>query len=214
MFITLVGELLTQSRTGLLITIIGTLYIFIENYNKKKMLKIIFFSLFGLALLVWYFDLLELILNFGTIGKVASTIGFEDGSSQIRMKYMTDAIEYVSNNPLTLIFGSGYGEAFSIKLIGTPFLEKLIFTVLFQSGFIAFIVVNFVFYFMWKYSNAFSKRKVHNIYSALLYGVKLFIPGFFIANSVGGNSLQTDFIVPFFFFIIGVSIYKLNSGLK
>ena len=59
--------------------------------------------------------------------------------------------------------------------------------------------------------NAYVEATINQLYSAILYGVKLFIPGFFIANSVGGNSLQTDFIVPFFFFIIGTTIYKLKK---
>jgi hypothetical protein len=206
-----IGEMLTQSRSGLLAALIGILYIILDKYNNKNILKILFTSILGLTSIIWYFDLLEFISTFGTIGKVFATIDFKDGSSQIRLMYLESAIKYVSENPLTIFIGTGYGGDFSQELIGTSFLENLIFTVLFQSGIVAFTVVVSTFYFMWHYAKKYTNKKKHNIYSAILYGVKLFIPGFFLANAVGGNSLQTDFIVPFLFYIIGTTIYKLKK---
>ena len=211
MVISLIGELLTQSRSGLVIVLVGIMYIVIDKYKNGNLLKLLFFTFIFLTSIIIYFDLWEFISTFGTIGKIVSSDGYQDGSTQLRLKFMFDAFEYIANNPLAIFFGTGYGEGYTFALIGTPFLENLIFTVLFQSGIIAFLIVISIFYFMWHYSDKLSNKKHHNIYSAILYGIKLFIPGFFIANSVGGNSLQTDFIVPFFFFIIGTTIYKLKK---
>ncbi|KIM09149.1 MAG: hypothetical protein KU28_00455 [Sulfurovum sp. PC08-66] len=208
MIIAFVGELLTQSRSGLLIVFVGVLYIIFDKYNNIKLLKIFSSTVFLLTFAIYYMGLWEDISTFGTIGKIVSSEGYQDGSALQRLKYMSDAFEYISESPFGLIFGTGYGEGYTLILIGTPFLENLIFTALFQSGIIAFFVVLSIFYFMWHYARKLSNTKNHNIYSATLYGVKLFIPGFFIANSIGGNSLQTDFIVPFFFFIMGTTIYK------
>jgi|APSaa5957512535_1039671.scaffolds.fasta_scaffold19697_3 hypothetical protein len=211
MIVLFIGEMLTQSRSGLLILFIGILYIILDKYNNKNILKILFTSIVGLTSIIWYFDLLEFISTFGTIGKIVSTIDFKDGSSEQRLMYMGYAIEYISENPLAIFIGTGYGEGFSQELIGVPFLENLIFTVFFQSGIIGFSVVVSIFYFMWHYAKKYTNKRKYNIYSAILYGVKLFIPGFFLANAVGGNSLQTDFIVPFLFYVIGTTVYKLKK---
>jgi hypothetical protein len=209
--ILLVGELLTHSRSGLLVLFIGVLYVFVENYRNKNVLKIISLSMSSLILVFFYFGLYDTFSSFGTIGKLFHTFDFQDGSSQTRLLYLRSAMNYVADNPIAIIIGTGYGGEFSEALIGTYFLESLIFNVFFQSGIAAFFVVNSIFFFMWYYAKNYSNRLHHGFYSSILYGIKLFIPGFFLANAVGGNSLQTDFIVPFLFFAIGTTIRKLKS---
>jgi hypothetical protein len=209
--ILLVGELLTQSRSGLLVLFIGVLYLCVDNYRNINVLKVVSLLMSALILAFFSSGVYDLLSTFGTIGKVFDTLDFQDGSSQTRLVYLRSAVNYFADNPIAIIIGTGYGGEFSEALLGTSFLESLIFNVFFQSGIAAFFVVNSIFFFMWYYAKNYSNRRYHDVYSSILYGIKLFIPGFFLANAVGGNSLQTDFIVPFLFFAIGTTIRKLKS---
>lgn len=205
------GSLLTYSRSGLLVIVLGVFYLLFDKIMNRRVITILFAAITGLFVLSLFYDLLGFMTSFGSLGKVVESGGYEDGSSQDRIAFWFMAINYVREHPFTLLFGTGYGEIYTMNLIGTSNLESLIFTTLFQSGVFVLAVLLAHFYYLWKYSNKLSKNVRGNKYRAILYGCKLYIPGLLAANLVGGNSLQTDFIAPFYYFTLGVCFYRLRN---
>jgi hypothetical protein len=205
------GSLLTYSRSGLLVIVLGVLYLLIDKANSKRVMVLFVGAVTSLLVLSSYVDLPELMTSFGSLGKLAETSGYKDDSAQQRVRYVLMALDYVLAHPYVLLFGTGFGEAYTMYLIGTSNLESLIFTTLFQSGIFVTMVLIAHFFYLWKYLNKLSKNVNGNLYRAMLYGFKLYIPGLFLANLVGGNSLQTDFIAPFFYFTLGVCFYQLRN---
>ena len=210
------GELLTQSRSGLLVLTVGVVYLFFSRIKNKRVISLAIFSMLSIAALAYHLDLFKIMSSFGTLSKVISSEGSADSSTQLRFKFMMLAYDFIKEKPWAIITGTGYGEEYTFELIGTPFLENLLFTALFQSGIIGFILSAAFFYTAWYYASKYSNSKKSNIYSSALYGIKIFMPGFFIVNCIGGNSLQTDFIAPLFFFLIGIGVikekYQINSN--
>lgn len=205
------GCLLTYSRSGLLVTVLGVLYLLIDKAKNKQVIVLFVGVIMSLFALSRYVDLAELMTSFGSLGKLVETSGVQDGSAQQRVAYVMMAKDYVLDHPYVLFFGTGYGESYTLSLIGTPHLESLIFTTFFQSGIFVVLILMAHFFYLWKYANKYSKGSCGNVYSAVLYGYKIYIPGLVLANLVGGNSLQTDFMAPFFYFMLGVCIYRLRD---
>ena len=205
------GTLLTYSRSGLLVIFLGTLYLLIDKAKNKRVILLFFGTIMILIVLEIFFDLSAFLTSFGSLGKLDISSGIQDSSAQTRLRYLMMAMNYVSEHPAILFFGTGYGESYTYQLIGTPHLESLIFTTLFQSGIFALLLLTAHFYYVWKYANKYSRGHDGNVYRAVLYASKIYIPGLLVANLVGGNSLQTDFMAPFFYFIFGVGIYRCKS---
>ena len=210
--IMLIGSFLTYSRSGLLVIILGVIYLLIDKIKNKRIIVLFVGLIIILFVISIFIDLPGFLTSFGSLGKLSETSGFKDGSAQQRVQYVMMAMNYVLEHPYVIFFGTGYGEAYTMDLIGTAHLESLIFTTLFQSGILVSMILIAHFFYLWKYSNKLSKNVNGNLYGAILYGFKLYIPGLLLANLVGGNSLQTDFLAPFFYFTIGVCFYRLRSS--
>jgi hypothetical protein len=206
------GSLLTYSRSGLLVIFFGILYLLIDKAKNKRVIRLFAGAVTALFVFSLYVDLFELITSFGSLGKLVETSGVQDGSAQQRVAYVSMAKDYVLDHPYALLFGTGYGESYTMSLIGTPHLESLIFTTLFQSGIFVVLILMAHFFYLWKYASQYSRVIGTNVYGAVLYGCKIYIPGLLLANLVGGNSLQTDFMAPFFYFIFGVCMYRLQQS--
>jgi hypothetical protein len=209
-----IGSLLTYSRSGLLVIFLGFFYLIFDKIKNRRVITILLASVTALFVLSLFYDLLGFVTSFGSFGKIVESGGYKDGSSQDRIKFWLMGINYALEHPYILFFGTGYGEIYTMNLIGTANLESLIFTTLFQSGLFVLLVLLAHFYYLWKYSYKLSKNVRGNNYRAILYGCKLYIPGLFAANLVGGNSLQTDFIAPFFYFTLGVCFYGLRNKIE
>lgn len=217
LFLTLVlffSSLLTYSRSGLLVIIIGVLYFLIDNFKNKGTIKLFSGAIALLWLFSFYLAPIDLLTSFGSLGKVAETSGYEDGSAQMRIEYVMRAMNYIIEYPYVFFIGTGYGESYTYSLIGTPHLESLLFTTLFQSGIFVFAILLLHFYYLWEYAKRYSGKVQGDLNRAVLYGYKLYIPGLFVANIVGGNSLQTDFLAPLFYFMIGICIFRVHKPFK
>jgi hypothetical protein len=145
--------------------------------------------------------------SFGSLGKLFSNDDFKDASSQQRIIYVLRGWDYIVDNPFSLFLGTGFGEMYTYALLDTPHLESLILTTLFQSGVFTLLCLVAHFYFLWSTARYGSVRAHSPFRRSIFYGYKLYIPGLLLANLVGGNSLQTDFIAPVFYFLLGACMY-------
>lgn len=208
------SEMLTQSRSGLVVVFVGLAYIIFDKFYNKKIINLVVVFIIILSVGSIYFDLFNILTSFGSLGKVFNLDGFQDSSAQKRVTYVIWALQYIATHPLAIFFGTGYGEFYTYTLIGTPHLESLILTTLFQSGIFAFMFLVAHFYLIWFYARKYSNHIGNNYFRTILYGYKLYIPGLFVANAVGGNSLQTDFLAPLFYFVLGICIIKIKEEEK
>lgn len=193
----------------MLVIFVGILFLTFRKYRSKSFLLLVALVIVSLIVLSLFLDLNEFFLSFGSIGKLVETSVVLDGSAQIRVQYVLRAFSYIAEHPFILFFGTGYGEGFTYSLIGTPHLESLFFTTLFQSGIFAVLVLFLHFYYLFVSVNVRSspaESESLKIVNAILFGVWLYIPGLVFANVVGGNSLQTDFIAPLFYFLIAACL--------
>lgn len=203
--------LLTYSRSGLLVAFIGVGYIFLDKCSLKHLIvslipaSIVFFST------SYYLDVWDFISSFGVFGKLVESSGVQDGSAGQRIIYMQTGINYLIDHPYFLLIGSGFGEAYTFSQIGTPHLESLILTTLFQAGLLGVSLLVLHFIAIWSFAAKNYVRTESCLIRSVLYSYKIYIPGFFLANVVGGNSLQTDFMAPFFYGILGYCMVLVSK---
>jgi hypothetical protein len=119
-------------------------------------------------------------------------------------------LEYIWENPLTILIGSGYGEDYTMAAIGYSHLEGLIPTALFTSGIIAVMFILLHFFSLWHTSKKYSLIK-NSEYTPLLYAVRIFIPGWFLSASMAGNTFQTDYYFPLIYFFFFASYFKVRK---
>ena len=207
---------LTFSRTGMLSLAISFIFILINNKNFKT-IRILCFIIF-LVSIAYINNLINFIFDWGIFTKyrVIEDLGY-DPTADRRIMLWLKSLNVLSNQPLYLIFGSGFSDTITTKLIGVDINESLIFITFLQSGIFAgvFLILTFLFYYI-DLSRILKNRYEVNIYHHTLKGIQFFIPGFFIANLVGGNSFQSDFISPIIFCLTGIclkNIIKKNSKL-
>lgn len=213
-FILFIGLMLTYSRSGFLTMGIGVIYLFIKDIKKKKVFNFVISvgSAILLIIIIKFQDILNFLSNFGVIGKIILRTQTEFDIA--RIGYWDQSINYILNHPLILFFGTGYGTLNYIFGFGT--LESLLFDTLFESGILALLFLLLFFYYTWKYASRYSISLHSNYYiKAVLYGYRLAIPGILFACSVGGNSIQTDFIAPVFFLALGICLsYSSENTLR
>jgi hypothetical protein len=209
-----IGELLTFSRTGLVVLLMGWSYMAWINRHSRRLLQSIVAACLIIASLMAVFGTKE-VLQLASLGSLlrfsSSQGGLFDASTNQRISYLVDAVRYIEGHPLSLLFGTGYGENYTYALIGTPHLESLIMTTLFQCGIFTTIILIVHFYAIWRSARQYRKSSQKDLWSQIMAGIEAFVPGFFVANLIGGNSLQTDFFAPLFYFLIGISLAKLRS---
>jgi hypothetical protein len=210
----IIATLLTYSRSGLIVLMFGLIYFFVDQFKKNDFFILFYFLLFLSIFLAFSLDSLSFLSKFGTLGKISMSKNFLDHSSADRIKYISWAFTYLLNHPWAFFTGTGYGEQYTQDLIGTPHLESLLLTTLFQSGCFAFLALIYFFYLIYKITTKYGNLFSGNFYNVILYAIKLYIPGLTFANLVGGNSLQTDFMAPFFYFVLAISIVKCSKLTK
>jgi hypothetical protein len=198
-------ELLTYSRTGLIVMVTGLFYYFILNLKPGLIFKVTFLSFLLLgALLV--FDALDQISTLGTVAKLTDLSALEDP----RVEMLFAGLTYLWHHPLAILFGSGFGELYTLKAVGYPHLEGLIPTMLVTSGIVAVFLLCLHFFLLWRACKQHTKEK-NNDYQTFLYGIRLFVPGWFISSTISGNTFQTDFYFPIVYFIFMISYLKTKE---
>jgi hypothetical protein len=205
----LLGEFLTYSRAGILVLVIGFGYYFILNLRPSLIVQMVgASSIFALAIVA--FNATEELSGFGTITKITNFSFTEDSSIATRVDMLSAGAQYVAAHPTTLLWGSGYGEDYTMQAIGYDHLEGLIPTTLFTSGFLAVLLVLLHFYFVWYVSRWGSQSD--SDFTPFMYGVRLFVPGWFASAMLAGNTFQTDFYFPIIYFIFFVSYFKIRTA--
>lgn len=205
----LLGEFLTYSRAGILVLVIGFGYYFILNLRPSLVAQmLVVVSIFVVAIVAS--NATEHLLGFGTITKITHLSFTEDPSIATRLDMLSAGTQYIGRNHTTLLWGSGYGEDYTMQAIGYDHLEGLIPTTLFTSGFLAVLLVLLHFYFLWDVSKWSSRSE--SDFTPFMYGVRLFVPGWFASAMLAGNTFQTDFYFPIIYFIFFVSYFKIRTA--
>jgi O-antigen ligase len=199
------GTMLTYSRSGFLVLAVGLIYLIISNLVKRRVFGFVLVAGIVILFLSLCTNFINSLFNFGTLAKLSET-GFSDAQ---RMSYWKTGVEYVLANPINIFFGSGYGTINYIVGFGT--LESFFFDTLLESGIFALLFILLFFYYLWEYSFIYSRPfGSENFFKAVLHGYHLAIPGLFVACAVGGNSIQTDFIAPAFYLVLGICLFHIK----
>lgn len=209
--ISVTGLLFTYSRSGFLVLLVGLLYLVILNWRNKHLMKVLVIVGF-IALMIGVTVGLEVgSLPIGVLGKFELTSDFQDASSSQRMRYWLAAADFISNNGSCLLLGCGYGEEYTYSQIRTPHLESLVLTTLYQVGLAASLLLVLHFFLIWRLMKKINSSSTCMYLRGFSLGFMVFMPGFFVANLVGGNSLQTDFIAPIFYGLLGCIIARSQN---
>lgn len=210
--IVLIGEFLTQSRSGLAVLFLGLALIYLENFKIRRINIYLFLIIVVLTPILFSSAGAVFLKSFGTIAKMFDSAGFQDGSTGARVEILKTLGDYYNDHPWDILWGTGYGEIYTMAKIQLPHLEGLIVTALFQSGILAVLILLLYFFLIWYrmrlISTAFGKT---DFLGSIAYGIKMFAPGYFAVNIMSGNSLQTDFIAPFLFFMIAYLELKYKT---
>jgi hypothetical protein len=202
-------EFLVYSRAGLLVMTVGLLYYFVLNARPSTIFK---FSAAVLLVIgcIFYFDLVTQVTSAGSLSKVFNM----NVENDPRARMLNAGIEYVRENPQALIIGTGYGEVYTYKTVGYTHLEGLLPTTLITSGIFAIVALCLHFFFIWLYArNEYIRSS--NKFGVFLYGVRLFVPGWFLSALVAGNTFQTDYYFPVIYFIfVGAYYMSQRTTLK
>lgn len=118
--------LLTYSRSGLLAFLPGLILIAILNFKKKIIFWNILLIFGSIVFLSYFYNLIEIISNFGSIGKIIKYQELIETEILInpRTEIWTHGLNFIFNNPMTIIFGIGYGEKISEAITGIAFYES------------------------------------------------------------------------------------------
>ena len=208
------AELLTFSRSGLVTLFIGIVLVMFDYRRRRTLWRWIVpcIVLVGVIFLYGGGSILRLVFSFGSLQRLSGSGGaLLDASTFGRLNVWSDGWTYIAAHPFALFLGTGYGDQYSIDLIGRPHLESLIFTTLFQSGIIATAALLVHFFVLWRWSGKRARLPGSTLGTQILYAMKVFVPGMFIANVIGGNTLQTDFFAPLFYFLLGIGLYRTGT---
>ena len=203
-------EFITYSRAGILVLIVGLFYYAILNLKPGFLLRIglIIIILLSVGL---YLNLSKELSSFGTLTKITNFSLQNDHSILTRVNMLHAGIEYVSEHPMTIFFGTGYGEDYTQEAIGYTHLEGLIPTTLFTSGIIAVILILFHFFSLWIISKKYSQIRTSE-YTPFLYAARIFVPGWFLSASMAGNTFQTDYYFPIIYFFFFIPYFKIRAS--
>lgn len=198
--------LLTFSRSGLVVLICAILTRILQIcFNLMLSSKISKGTLITF-LLGTCFAFIIFNLQIGVIKKLTSFADFSDSSSSIRIMYWLESLNIWSRYFTSVLIGSGYSETVQYAKFGFPHSESLFITDLVQRGLIGVILHFSLFASMMAIG-------LKNRYDPILSALTLFTPGYFLANLLGGNLFNTDFIILFLMLIISRSItFEKNNS--
>lgn len=200
-FIFFFGLLLSYSRSGFMVMAIGIAYLLGLKFLNKRVFNLTLVLTVSVFLLSLFTNFWRFVSSWGIIGKLSQR-GFESVGRTI---YWQRGWDYILTRPQDLFLGTGFGSVESVIKIGT--LESFFFDTLFESGMFGLLFLLISFYYLWNYSKEYSKPYQSDDYcKAVLFGYQLAIPGWFFANTVGGNSFQSDFMAPVLFLIFGICL--------
>jgi hypothetical protein len=200
-------EFLVYSRAGLLVMTTGVVYYFMLNVKPATILKVVA-SAISIFLIIAYFGLGKTLMTTGSLSKVFNL----NVAADPRAVMLKAAINHVGDHPQTLLLGAGYGEKYTFLAVGYPHLEGLLPTILITAGIFALSALCLHFFFIWFYAKDEYLRGP-NQFSAFLYGIRLFVPGWFLSALVAGNTFQTDFYFPVIYFVF-ITSYYLSKNLR
>ena len=205
----IIAILLTYSRTGLLAFTPGFLIFIFSNIKKKLVIYSLSSFLLSMIVISLWFDLWKLLNEFGAIGKVFTMISLEKAGthSNTRIGMWIEGLNYLYDNPVALLFGIGYGEKIVGTLTGISFYESFFLQTIMEIGLfgLSFFLMHLL--AIWMKLKDVKPVRYNCTHNEILYGFKLFFPGFIIANCFGANMFQTDFMAAFFYFMLAGSLF-------
>lgn len=192
----MVGLFLTYSRTGFFILAIGLFVLFFRRPSFYIHLVVFLILLVVALIIITGPGLVRVLLNATVLGRIFGEVGLADGSTNLRVIMINEALSLMSENPLIFLFGSGYGEAFTQALAPWPHFESFMVTSLFQSGILSIAVVFGFFAALWWWLHRrrawfYSPWKASGREALVVFSI-----GWLFSLSFSGNLLQTDFIAP------------------
>ena len=163
--------------------------------------------IFGsIVFLSYFYNLIEILSNVGSVGKIIKYQELIESEILInpRFKIWTHGLNFIFNNPMTIIFGIGYGDKISEAITGIAFYESSFLQIFIELGLLGFILL--LSHFLIIFNFILKKLKTEdNISKLIIYkGYFYFLPGFVLANIFGGNMYQTDFIAPIFYGFLAI----------
>ncbi len=205
--------LYTYSRSGLICLSVGLISYIALNFRKKNVLMFLFITLSSVSILVLQIGIENILKFSGSIGKLFVYFSLEnEGIIQFtRLIIWQSGLDALANNPLALLFGVGHGESLVEHITGIAFYESLFFQTLIEGGVIGLTLLLIHF---WAVGLILYKVRINSMDSdffEFVQAIFYFFPGFLLANLVGGNLWQTDFLAPIFYCIVGVSIVEARK---
>ncbi len=193
----MIGLLLTFSRTGLFVLALGMPLIIASQRRQLRRLIAVGISLGSVAALVFGPAIWQVLLAYTSLGRIFGARGLRDTSTTIRLDRIQYAVEELSQHPLYLITGSGYGEAYTSSLTPFTHFESFLITSLYQSGFLSILLV-FAFFGLlwWRVPRRGDSSTIDSWSSAAQISILAFSIGWFFSLTFSGNLLQTDFLAP------------------
>lgn len=197
LLIFLIGTIFTMSRSGILVILIGICTLFFIKGAMNPLIKLLVI----LFLLLICFLLFEPSFLFG-LEKLNFTQTSKFITVSLRQDLWLDAINFLFSNPLSALFGI-HITGFNVSdVIGIDYAESLFFDLFLHFGLFGIIYFGYLFYSLF-----YKINNLENFISSyhLNIGLKIFFPGFLLANFFSGSPIFADFIFSIFFFFIYIS---------
>jgi hypothetical protein len=193
-----VGTCLCYSRSGFLVLVISLIGLCVKKYSY---LLLCYLCLIVFSVIIFTETYPKELMSIGVLGKISEQ-GLTDS---IRLNFWGYAFDRLMNEPWIWVIGIGYGN------IASGTLEGLMIDTLIQSGIIALCYIILFMFNLWKISRVshqdISIASISTRFAlAVLNGIHAALPGVFVAITVGGNTLFSDFIAPSFFLVFGICL--------
>lgn len=196
MGVIIIGLALVQtfSRSGVIVILV---YAAIKWFEAIRSMKV---SIFGALMTIFIFSFVIVFSDsLGVLAKLSNYDLTTESNTSIRLAYWESSFTIWTNTVFNFLFGTGYSETVQYSQYGFPNSESLFFTSVIQGGLVGTSLLMLVFVSFYRKSSLLGGEN-----KLLAIGLNYFIPGWFIANVVGGDLLHTDFLIYYIMLLMAV----------
>ena len=196
-----VAVLLTVRRSPILSVMIFGFVLFLMGNSQFKWKVFLYGSLFIVLILVLIFWIPQLAAfknileaSFFFWDDAVSKANEISGSSvSLRLYQLSYTIRHIADNPL---FGNGFGAMYVKSHPGMFGWESIVFTTLFQTGWIGMLLLGILYWAFYRYSIEYGGMKSRRLSLAFIFGSLVF-------------SITSDNIYPFYTYFGLVLLHKM-----